>query len=159
MTEVEELPVEQVVAREPLSGRAGRALVLLVLIADAVLLAWLELIFLPLRVSDLWAAVPPAYNWPLPVTILLAGAATPWLILAAAKCTSRMILISLPFLAWLGASIVFGVAGPGGDVLLTDDWRALAFLAVGSLSGAVALGTRLSFPHPADARFSGQISR
>ncbi|MCO1576995.1 hypothetical protein M8C13_14650 [Crossiella sp. SN42] len=148
MTEVEELPVGQP-RRPELLSRLASPLVLLVLVLDAVLLAWLQLMFLPLRVWDFWPAVPPAYNWPLPVTVLLAVVTTPWLVLAAARCTHRMILVSLPFLAWLGALVVLGVAGPGGDMLLTDDWRSLLLLSVGSLSGAVALGTRLTLlPQP-----------
>ncbi|MGW0519137.1 hypothetical protein [Crossiella sp. NPDC003009] len=148
MTEVEELPVGEP-RRPALLSRLTSPFVLLVLVLDAVLLAWLQLMFLPLRVWDFWPAVPPAYNWPLPVTVLLAVVTTPWLVLAAARCTHRMILVSLPFLAWLGALVVFGVAGPGGDMLLTDDWRSLLLLSVGSLSGAVALGTRLTLlPQP-----------
>ncbi|WHT18618.1 hypothetical protein N8J89_36850 [Crossiella sp. CA-258035] len=148
MTQVEELPVGEP-RRPALLSRLASPFVLLVLVLDAVLLAWLQLLFLPLRVWDFWPAVPPAYNWPLPVTVLLAVITTPWLVLAAARCTHRMILVSLPFLAWLGALVVFGVAGPGGDMLLTDDWRSLLLLSVGSLSGAVALGTRLTLlPQP-----------
>ncbi|MCK2237190.1 MULTISPECIES: hypothetical protein [unclassified Crossiella] len=150
MTEVEELPVEER-RRRPLLERVAvlaNPVVLVVLILDAVLLAWLELLFLPLRVWDFWPDVPRAYNWPLPVTILIAAVTTPWLVLAAARCSSRMIVVALPFLAWLGAVVVFGVAGPGGDVLLTDDWRSLVLLSVGSLAGAAALGTRLTLPQP-----------
>lgn len=154
MTEVEDLPVGETRRRgflarttAPLTRLASPAVVLL-LVVNAVLLAWFQLIFLPLRVWDFWPAVPPAYNFPLPVTILVAVVTTPWLVLAAARCSHRLLVIALPFLVWLGALVVFGVAGPGGDVLLTDDWRSLALLSVGSLSGAVALGSRLTLVPP-----------
>jgi hypothetical protein len=35
---------------------------------------------------------------------------------------------------------VLGVAGPGGDVLLGDDWRSTLLVAGGTIPAAMALG-------------------
>ena len=111
----------------------GARITLAVLVFDAVLLAAVELLFLPLRVGGV----------PVPVPILLAAVTTPWLVRGAAGLGGPAPVAATPLVAWVTAVLVFGVAGPGGDVLLPVDWRSLALLAAGIFPGAVELGRAL----------------
>ncbi|HEX2301393.1 MAG TPA: hypothetical protein VHH34_23325 [Pseudonocardiaceae bacterium] len=108
--------------------------VLVVLILDAVLLAAVELLYLPLRVGVV----------PLPLTILLAAVSTPWLVRNAAALGGPAWTAAAPLVVWVVALLVFGVAGPGGDVLLPAYWRSLLLMAAGIFPGAVALGRVLA---------------
>jgi len=108
--------------------------VLVVLVLDAVLLAALELLYLPLRIGSV----------PVPATILLAAVSTPWLVRSAARLVEPPALAGAPLVAWVGAVLVFGVAGPGGDVLLSEDWRSLLLLAAGIFPAAVEWGRALA---------------
>ncbi|HEU0090338.1 MAG TPA: hypothetical protein VFQ77_22225 [Pseudonocardiaceae bacterium] len=115
--------------------RLATAGTLVVLVLDAALLAAVELLFLPLRVAGV----------PLPVTILLAAVSTPWLVRSAAALDGSPALAAAPLVTWVSAVLVFGIAGPGGDVLLPADWwRSLVLLAAGIFPGAVALGRVLA---------------
>ncbi|MFB9907317.1 hypothetical protein [Allokutzneria oryzae] len=124
----------------------GDRLFFVVLLVDAVLLAVAELAFLPLRVRDLAPGVGVDANWPLPISVLVAGLTVPLLVSSAARLSSRMSVAGAPLLLWLVAVIGFGIAGPGGDLMLTNDWRSLALLAAGALPGAVMLGGVLGQP-------------
>ncbi|HET9254421.1 MAG TPA: hypothetical protein VFO16_04355 [Pseudonocardiaceae bacterium] len=108
----------------------GARLTLVVLMADALALAVVELLYLPLRVGGV----------PFPVTILLAALSCPWLVSSAAELGGSRLLAVVPMLVWALALGVFGVGGPGGDVLLTDDWRSVLLMTAGAVPGAVALG-------------------
>lgn len=110
-----------------------RLVILGVLVFDAVLLAMMELLYLPLRVS----------GWPVPVSILVAIVTTAWLIRAAAELVGGGLAASAPLVAWVATVLVFGTAGPGGDVLLPSDWRSLLLLAGGMFPAAVVLGRSL----------------
>ncbi len=103
---------------------------LVVLVFDAVALAAVELLYLPL-----WAG-----GVPLPATILLAVVSTPWLVRSAAELGGPRWVAALPLVAWVLALGVFGVAGPGGDVLLPVDWRSVLLLGGGMFPAAVVLG-------------------
>lgn len=105
-----------------------------VLLFDAVALATVELLYLPLRVG---AA-------PFPITILLAAVSTPWLVRSAAELGGPRIVAAVPLVVWLLAVGVLGVGGPGGDVLLAGDWRSGLLLAGGTLPAAVALGRAMA---------------
>jgi hypothetical protein len=108
---------------------------------DAVLLATLELLFLPLRVRDLTDVGP---DWltdqSVPISILVALVTGPLLVIAAAGVTRRPMTASAPLLVWLLAMLAVGAFGPGGDVLLLNDWRSVVLLAAGTLPGAMVLG-------------------
>jgi hypothetical protein len=106
---------------------------LVVLVFDAVALAAVELLYLPLRVG---AA-------PVPVTILLAAVSTPWLVRSAAELGGSRLAAAVPLVVWLLALGVLGVAGPGGDVLLPADWRSMLLLGGGLFPAAVVLGRAL----------------
>ncbi|MGH3979407.1 MAG: hypothetical protein ACRDRZ_10480 [Pseudonocardiaceae bacterium] len=115
-------------------GWFGR-LTLAVLVLDAVLLAAVELLFLPLRLGGV----------AFPVTILLAALTTPWLVRTAASLGGGGLAAGAPLAAWVATLLLFGTAGPGGDVLLPADWRSLVLLGAGMFPAAVALGRAL---HP-----------
>ena len=108
----------------------GARITLVVLMCDTVALAVVELLYLPLRVGAV----------PLPITILLAAVSTPWLVRSTAELGGPRMLAAVPMLLWVLALGVLGVAGPGGDVLLGDDWRSTLLVAGGTIPAAVALG-------------------
>lgn len=114
--------------------RPASLAVLVVLVLDAILLAVVELLFLPLYLGAV----------PFPVTILLAAVSTPWLVRSAAALGEPSAAAAAPLVAWVVALLVFGVAGPGGDVLLPADWRSLLLMAAGIFPGAVELGRALA---------------
>ncbi len=114
----------------------GARITLVVLILDAVVLAAVELLYLPLRVGGV----------PVPVTILLAVVSTPWLVRSAADLGGPRWVAAVPLVVWLFALGVFGVAGPGGDVLLPADWRSMLLLGGGLFPAALVLGRELARP-------------
>lgn len=121
----------------------GDRFMLAVLVLDAVLLAIVELFFLPLRVSDLgrvgrWLSA--VHSWPVPISIVLALVSTPLLVLAAGRYAKGTFGVGLPLFGWLFVCLVLGLGSPGGGVVLIDDWRSFVFLLAGALSGAAALG-------------------
>ncbi len=107
---------------------------LAVLVLDAVALAPVELLYLPLRVGAT----------PAPVTILLAAVSTPWLVRIAAELGGSQVVAAAPLVVWLLALGVLGIAGPGGDVLLPADWRSMLLVGGGLFPAAVALGRALA---------------
>ncbi|MGH3869924.1 MAG: hypothetical protein ACRDSR_00165 [Pseudonocardiaceae bacterium] len=110
---------------------------LVVLVFDAVVLATVELLYLPLQVGAV----------PFPVTVLLAVVSTRWLVRSAADLGGPRSVAAVPLVVWLLALGVLGVAGPGGDVLLPADWRSILLLGGGLFPAAVALG-RMSTRSP-----------
>jgi hypothetical protein len=108
----------------------GAGITLVVLMFDALALAVVELLYLPLRVGGV----------PFPITVLLAAVSTPWLVKRTADLGGPRMLAVLPMLVWALALGVLGVAGPGGDVLLRGDWRSALLIAGGAIPAAVALG-------------------
>ncbi|MDT7729033.1 MAG: hypothetical protein QOI21_5609 [Actinomycetota bacterium] len=124
---------------EPMT--AGRGALLAVLIADTVLLALLELFFLPLRLDGV--VLPKLGDFPVPITVVLAAVTTPLLVQLAGKLV-RPGLSWIPLVVWVLVIMVMGLTGPGGDLVLLQDWRALLLLAGGALPGALALGGGLA---------------
>lgn len=129
-------------ARDASAGRSrGRRAAMLVLLSvDAVLLAVLELFFLPLRLDGL--VLPRLGDVPFPVAVVVAAVTTPWLVSVASGLGNRR-LGMVPLLVWLVTMLVVGVAGPGGDLVLVGDVRTLLLLICGALPGALVLGGRL----------------
>lgn len=109
-----------------------------VLLVDSAVLAVLELLFLPLRFDGY--LLPNLDGFPLPVTAVLAAVTTPWLVSLAGGLSDRLSVAAAPLLVWLLCVGVFGLAGPGGDLVLTSDWRALLLFAGGALPAALVLG-------------------
>lgn len=108
------------------------------LLVDSVVLAVVELVFLPLRFDGY--LLPDLDGFPLPVTVLLAAVTTPWLVRMASTLTDRLSVAVLPLLVWILSLGVFGLAGPGGDLVLIQDWRSLLLLVAGALPTALVLG-------------------
>jgi hypothetical protein len=126
-------------------GEVVDQLLLTLLLVDAVLLAVLELFFAPLRLDG---AVLPLAGWaPVPISLLLAAVSTPWLVVRTAELADRMHaprgLAALPLGLWLVTVLGLGLGGPGGDLVLIQDWRGIGLLAAGVIPGAMALGMRL----------------
>lgn len=120
-------------------------LLLTLLLVNSVLLAVLELFFAPLRLDG--TTLPMADWTPFPVSLLLAAVTTPWLVSQTARLAAKMeapaMLAGLPLLLWVLTVLVLGLAGPGGDLVLVQDWRGLGLLAAGMVPGALVLGTQL----------------
>ncbi len=119
----------------PLTARQRRLLALLSF--DALLLALLELFFLPLRLDGI--VLPKLGDAPFPVTVVLAVITTPLLVRTTAKVV-RPTFSVIPLLIWVLVVLGMGVLGPGGDLVLVQDWRALLLIGGGALPGALALG-------------------
>jgi hypothetical protein len=120
-----------------MSGRDQLRLIGLLVLSAA--LAVLELLYLPLRFDGyilpmLWS------GFPLPITPLVAALTLPALVSRAGNISTRLAVAGSPLWIWLLCVLVSAVPGPGGDVVLIGDWRALLLLACGALPGAVALG-------------------
>lgn len=116
---------------------------MVVLVADAVILAILELAFLPLRFDGY--LLPYALGGlPVPVSALVAALTTPWLVSVAGKVSPKLAVAAAPLLAWILAVAVFGMFGPGGDLVLVSDWRSLLLFACGALPAALVLGKVLA---------------
>lgn len=114
--------------------------ILAVLVIDTVLLATLELFFLPLRLDGV---LLPLVAWiPIPVTVLCAAFTTPMLVSSAGRLVHPRFAF-VPLVVWVLTVLVLGLFGPGGDQVLVQDWRALLLLAGGALPAAVAMGGAL----------------
>ncbi|WP_216209446.1 hypothetical protein [Amycolatopsis aidingensis] len=122
-------------------GEGHRWGLFVLLLVDVVLLAVLELFYLPLRLDGL--ILPAAGAVPVPVTVLLAAATTPLLVRAAAWVAPPRLAV-VPLVLWLVTVFGIGLAGPGGDLVLLQDWRALLLLAAGALPAALSLGAVLA---------------
>ncbi len=118
-------------------------LTLVLLMVDAAVLAALELLFLPLRLDG--ALLPYALGGlPLPVSVLVAAVTTPWLVTVAGRLSPQLHVAAAPLLAWVVTVAVFGMFGPGGDMVLIADWRSLLLFSCGALPAAVVLGKVLA---------------
>jgi hypothetical protein len=102
-------------------------------------LAAVELLYLPLRFDGY---ILPMFGkgFPLPITALVAALTLPALISKAGTISTRLAVAGSPLWIWLLCVLISALPGPGGDVVLVGDWRALLLLACGALPGAVALG-------------------
>ncbi|MFL6125875.1 hypothetical protein [Actinophytocola sp.] len=118
-------------------------LVLAVLVVDAVVLAVVELLFLPLRFDGY--LLPFALGGvPVPVSALVAALTTPWLVSVAGRLSPKLLIAAAPLVGWILAVAVFGMFGPGNDLVLVADWRSLLLFACGSLPSAIVLGRVLA---------------
>jgi hypothetical protein len=115
---------------------------LAVLVLDAVVLAVVELLFLPLAFDGY--LLPNLHGLPLPLMPAVAALSTPWLVSTAGVLAPRLAVAAAPLLAWIVAIAWFGMFGPGGDLLLVADWRSLLLFAAGALPSAIVLGRVLA---------------
>ncbi len=106
-------------------------LVFAFLLLDAVVLALIELLFLPTWIGSVQ----------FPITVALAAVSTPLLVSAAGRLSKNRNVAVAPLVVWFVVIFVFGVFGPGGDmVLLGSDWRTLLLIISGTLPSAMMLG-------------------
>jgi hypothetical protein len=119
------------------------SLVLAVLVLDAVVLAVVELLFLPLR-FDGYLLPNTLGGIHVPASALLAGLTTPWLVSVAGRLSDNLLVVSAPLLGWIITVAVFGMFGPGRDIVLISDWRSLLLFACGALPAAVMVGKVLA---------------
>ena len=78
------------------------------------------------------------------MSALVAALTTPWLVSVAGKLSPKLLVAAAPLLAWIVVVAVFGMFGPGGDLVLIADWRSLLLFACGALPAAVVLGKVLA---------------
>jgi hypothetical protein len=109
-------------------------IILVVLVVDALGLAAVEVLYLPLRVGAV----------PFPITILLAAVSTPWLVRSAAELGGPRVVAAVPLVVWALAFGVLGLGGLGGGVALPADWRPALLLGGGMIPAAVMLGRALA---------------
>lgn len=118
-------------------------LVLAVLVVDAAVLAVVELLFVPLRFDGY--LLPDALGgMHVPASALVAALTTPWLVSVAGKLAPKLTVAAAPLIAWILVVAVFGMFGPGGDLVLISDWRSLLLFACGALPSAIVLGKVLA---------------
>ncbi|GAB2658975.1 hypothetical protein ABI214_06125 [Prescottella soli] len=82
---------------------------------DGFLCAVLSVLFLPAYIG----------TTPFPVTILVAAVVNLLLVLGARKFAVGALGAALPLFGWLFGFGVCMIGGPGGDVLVFQDWRTL----------------------------------
>lgn len=118
-------------------------LILAVLVVAAAVLAVLEMLFLPLRFDGY--LLPYALGGvPVPASALLAALTTPWLVSVAGTLSTKLLVAAAPLITWILVVAVFGMFGPGGDMVLIADWRSLLLFACGALPSAIVLGRVLA---------------
>lgn len=101
------------------------------LLLDTVLLALVELFYLPSWIGEVQ----------FPITTAVAAVTTPLLVAACGRLSPRRRVAGAPLVLWFATTFVFGLFGPGGDVvLLGDDWRTLLLVCSGTLPSALMLG-------------------
>jgi hypothetical protein len=110
-------------------------------VLDTVLLATLELFFLPLRMDG--KLLPDLGAIPMPLTVIVAVVTTPLLVSTAGRLVHPRAAF-VPLVVWVLTVLVLGLSGPGGDLVLVQDWRAFLLLAGGALPAAMALGGALA---------------
>jgi hypothetical protein len=125
-----------------------------VLMFVAAELAVVELLFLPLRFDGIF--LPDLSGFPLPVAALVAALANLVLVRRAGQLSQRGIVAGAPMLTWLFTLIVFGIGGPGGDMVLLADWRTLLLLGGGGFPAAWMLGGVLARASVARALEAGR---
>lgn len=80
------------------------------------------------------------FGKPLPVAALLAVVANLVLGAAGARVVRRRVGAAAPGVIWLALALTLGTNGPGGDRVVLQDGRGLAFLLLGTVSAAMVAG-------------------
>jgi hypothetical protein len=114
-----------------------------------VLAAWLALVevfWLPLRIGAV----------PLPVSVLAAVIGNLLLVREAHRLSGSRLVAVVPALVWLAVAIAASIRRPEGDLVLVGGGVAgaigLAFLLLGVVAAAVAVGRVLTAPRPVSRR-------
>lgn len=103
------------------------------LTAYSVVFAVLEVLYLPVYVGAV----------PVPVGAFAAALTNAALVHAAGWFTTRTAVAAAPMIAWLLTVLVLASGGPGGDVLVPGDWRALLLFGLGLVPAGILLGGHL----------------
>ncbi|MFI5777939.1 hypothetical protein [Nocardia sp. NPDC051570] len=106
-----------------------------VLVLDGLLSLALEVLYLPTYVG----------STPVPISAGVAAVVNVALIAGMGVVVTRPAALSLPLVAWLLGFLICSTAGPGGDVMLTDDWTSPLLLACGLVPAGFYLFRR-AFP-------------
>ncbi len=117
-------------------GTITRILTGALIAVAAVQLAVLECFFLPLRIGSV----------PVPLSIPVAVLVNVGLPAVAYRLTASRAVAALPVLVWIAVVIVASVPRPEGDVIVTGTARGVAFLILGAVAGAYAVGRLLAVP-------------
>ncbi|MCM6775888.1 hypothetical protein NDR87_17395 [Nocardia sp. CDC159] len=111
------------------------AVLAVVLVLDGLLSLALEVLYLPTYIGAT----------PFPIAAAVAAVGNVALIAGMGAVVDRPAAMSLPLIAWLFGFLICSTAGPGGDVLLTDDWASPLLLACGLIPAGFYL-FRKAFP-------------
>ncbi|WP_206615784.1 hypothetical protein [Rhodococcus xishaensis] len=102
---------------------------LALLTLDGFLCAVLTVLFLPAYIGTA----------PFPVSILVAAGVNLLLVVGARQFTDRVLVAALPLFGWLFGFGICTIGGPGGDVLVFEDWRTLLLFVAAILPAGVYL--------------------
>ncbi|RZS44341.1 hypothetical protein EV193_101216 [Herbihabitans rhizosphaerae] len=111
------------------------------IVLASVVLAIIELMFLPLRFDG--TLLPDLGGFPFPITVVLALATMGPLVYTAAEFSPTLLVAGSPLWAWLLVVLVFAIGEPGGverAYVVIPDWRTLLLVGCAAGAGAVALG-------------------
>ncbi|MEV4127998.1 hypothetical protein [Nocardia sp. NPDC049707] len=92
-----------------------------VLVLDALITLVLEVLYLPTYINTV----------AFPLSAVLAGVVNILLVMGVRSITQRVSVMILPLVAWTFGFLFCSVSGPGGDILLVNDWRTLLLLFCG----------------------------
>jgi hypothetical protein len=107
------------------------------LVFNGLLTLVLEVLFLPSYIGSI----------PFPITAGVAAVVNVLLVLGMGTVVARPGAMSMPLLAWLFGFLICSTGGPGGDVLLADNWTTPLLLACGLIPAGFYL-FRLRFLRP-----------
>lgn len=155
------------VAKAPRRNWLG-AVIAGVLVLDAFITLALEVLFLPLYVGQ--ANVPAAGPFmaeasglasssttagavALPLSALAAAVINVLLVRGMASVSSNFTVMSMPLAAWTIGYAVLLFSGPGGDIMLIEDWPTMALLSGGLLPAGLYLYWR------ATSAYAGETTR
>jgi hypothetical protein len=133
-------------SRRPVWARVAAGLLVVVL---AAWLALVEVFWLPLRVAGLLVPVSP----------VAAVVGNLLLVDLAARLTGSRVAATLPALTWLVIAVAASIRRPEGDLLITgtgvSGFVNLAFLLLGVVAAAFAVGRVMAAPEPGAGRTRG----
>jgi Family of unknown function (DUF6113) len=124
-----------------MTGRRGSSVVWgLVFVGLSAWLALVEVFWLPLRIGLV----------PVPVSVLAAVVGNLMLVGGAHRLSGSRVVAVLPAVVWVTVAVAASIRRPEGDLILTGGGAAgvvnLAFLLLGVLAAAVAVGRVLAGP-------------
>lgn len=99
----------------------------------AVVFAVLEVVFTPVYIG----AVPAPFG---AVAAAVTNTGLTW---AATQFARRTSIAAIPLAAWVVTVLVLASGGPGGDVLVPGDWKALLLFGLGVVPAGVLLGRHM----------------